>query len=96
MNDTELDALLGTPLPERDAADFSIALMERIAHDAARPARIASWIMVGVLFVIVTAACLFGATVAHQNVLNNPLLIAPVLIGLTLVLSHAVFRSAKE
>ena len=95
MNDTELDTLLSTPLPERDAADFSVALMEHIAYDAARPARIASWIMVGVLFVIVTAACLFGASLAGSAI-ADPLLIPTILIGLTLLLSYAVFQSAKE
>jgi hypothetical protein len=96
MNDTELDALLSTPLPERDAAEFSVTLMEQIAHDAARPARIASWIMVGVLFALIAAACVFGAALAGRNVVSNPLVIATALIALTLLLSHAVFRSAKE
>ncbi len=34
MNDAELDALLSEPLPERDAAEFSVTLME-----ARRPRR---------------------------------------------------------
>jgi hypothetical protein len=63
MTEQELDALLSSPLPERDAAEFSVALMERVARHEARPARILSWIMVGVLLVL-SGSWSFGAEVA--------------------------------
>ncbi len=96
MNDTELDALLNAPLPERDAAEFSVVLMERIARHQARPARILSWIMVGVLFVVIAAACIFGATVASHNAFDNPLTVPLALAFLTLVLSYTVLQAARE
>lgn len=95
MNDSELDALLATPLPERDAADFSVALMEQIARDQARPARILSWISVGILFVVIAGACVFGASVLQRN--SSMMFVIPsALVGLTLLLSVAVMRSARE
>jgi hypothetical protein len=97
MNAQELDALLFTPLPERDAAEFSVTLMERIAHHEARPARILSWVMVGVLVVLIAAACSFGAIAAGRTSLGVPVIgIACVLTFLTLLLSYAVMQSARE
>ena len=97
MTDQELDALLSVPLPERNAAEFSVVLMERIAHHEARPARILSWITVGVLFVAVAAACAFGAMAAGRAALGVPVFAIPcVLIVLTLLLSFAVMQSARE
>jgi hypothetical protein len=98
MNDAELDALLSEPLPELDAGAFSVLLMERIAREQARPARILSWLTVGVLFVVVAAACIFGALIASRG--GTPgggmLLIPALLTVLTLVLSWAVLQSARE
>jgi hypothetical protein len=97
MNDTNLDALLSTPLPERDAGEFSVLLMERIARDQARPARILSWISVGVLTVIIAAAALYGAQImGHSAPGAMPLAIPSLLTLLTLVLSYAVMQSARE
>ncbi len=97
MNDHDLDALLNDPLPERDAADFSVALMEHIAHDAARPARIAAWIMAGVLTVIVAAAVLLLAQFAGEAPATLPPYAVPsALVLLTLLLSFAVMRSVRE
>lgn len=97
MNEQELDALLSTPLPELDAAEFSVALMERIARHEARPARIWSWIMVGVLSVLIAAACSFGAIAAGSASLGVPVIgIGCALTFLTLVLSYAVMQSARE
>ncbi len=95
MNDTDLDALLSTPLPERDAGEFSVLLMEKIAHDNARPARILSWITVGMLTVIVAAAALYGAQMMGH--MNGAIFVIPSLLTvLTLVLSFAVTQSARE
>ena len=55
MNDDDLDALLGAPLPEPALGLFTVEMMERIAQEQARPARIFAWIMVGILFVIALA-----------------------------------------
>jgi hypothetical protein len=97
MTDADLDALLAAPLPERDAGTFSVMLMERIAHDAARPARILSWITVGLLAVAVTAACVYGAgLMSHAAAGTPPLAIPALLTLLTLVLSFAVMQSARE
>ncbi|HUO89694.1 MAG TPA: hypothetical protein VMU08_11000 [Rhizomicrobium sp.] len=97
MNDAELDALLSEPLPELDAGGFSVQLMERIARDQARPARILSWIMVGVLSVVVAAACVFGGLIASRAALGGATLLIPALLTvLTLVLSWAVTQSARE
>ena len=97
MNDLELDGLLSVPLPERDAGEFSVTLMEHIAHEQARPARILSWVMVGVLAVLVAAACSLGAIAAGQPSLGVPIIgIAAALTFLTLLLSFAVMQSARE
>ena len=98
MNDTDLDALLSTPLPERDAGEFSVLLMEKIAHDNARAARILSWITVGILTVIVAAAGLYGAqAMSHAtSFAAGPFAIPSLLTLLTLVLSFAVMQSARE
>jgi hypothetical protein len=97
MTEQELDTLLCSPLPERDAAEFSVGLMERIAQREARPARILSWIMVGVLFVVIAAACAFGASAAGRSALGVPALAIPCLLTvLTLLLSYSVMRSARE
>src|ERR1700749_4087576 len=96
MTDAELDALLAAPLPECDAGHFSVALMEAVAHDAARPARILSWVMAGVLAVVVAAACAFGAMAASRNALADDAFTIPsVLTLLTLILSWSVARSAR-
>ena len=58
MNDMELDALLNAPLPERDAGEFSVLVMERITEHEARPARILSWISAGVISASVPVAAL--------------------------------------
>ncbi len=95
MNDTDLDALLSTPLPERDAGEFSVLLMEKIAHDQARPARILSWLTVGILTVIVAAACIYGAQMmSHAR--SFTFVIPSLLTLLTLALSFAVMQSARE
>jgi hypothetical protein len=97
MNDTELDALLSTPLPERDAGDFSIALMEGIARHEAQPARILSWIMAGILVVIVAAAAIFGALFTGRAALGPQAFAVPAaLMFLTLLLSYVVLQSARE
>jgi len=94
MNDAELDAMLSQPLPERDAGDFSVALMEAIARDRARPARILSWIMVGMLAAIIAAAGVLGAMASQR--FSNPVAVPATLLLLTLVLSYSVLRSARE
>ena len=93
MNDDDLDALLSTPLPERDAGAFTVELMERIAHQQARPARILSWITVAILTVIVAAACVIGAKMMTHA---STIAIASLLTLLTLALSFAVMQSARE
>lgn len=95
MNDNELDALLSQPLPEREAGAFSVALMERIAHHQARPARIAAWIMAGVLTIVIAAAVVLLARFAGQAPFG-PFTIPSVLVLLTLLLSFAVLRSVRE
>jgi len=99
MNDTELDALLATPLPERDAGEFSVLLMERIAQHEARPARILAWITSGVMLVVIAAACVFGASaIGHVELGDDSthLLVPAALLGLTLILSYAVLQSVRE
>ena len=97
MNDSELDALLREPLPERDAGDFSVALMERIAHRQARPARIAAWIMAGVLTVVIAAAMVVLAQVAGRTPDFMPVTALPgLLLMLSLLMSYAVMRSVRE
>jgi len=96
MNDPELDALLAAPVPELDTTDFSVTLMEAIAREKSRPNRILSWIMVGVLFVAVALAGVFGALAAGAKALADPLAIPSALIVLTLILSYSVLRSARE
>jgi hypothetical protein len=97
VNDTELDALLSEPLPELDAGAFSVLLMERIARDQSRPAQILSWLTAGVLAIVVTAACLFGAFIANRDPLSTAALAVPAaLTVLALILSYAVMQSARE
>jgi len=95
MNDTDLDALLSAPLPERDAGAFTVLLMEKIAHDQARPARILSWITVGILTLIVAAATIYGAQ-AMGHAASFSFAIPALLTLLTLALSYAVMQSARE
>jgi hypothetical protein len=94
MTDDALDALLAAPLPEPALGLFTVALMERIAQDAARPARIFAWIMVGVLFVIVAAACVVGALITTHTG-GDPIALAMALTVLTLILSGVVFQAAR-
>jgi hypothetical protein len=97
MNDTELDALLSAPLPERDAGEFSVRLMERITRDRARPARILSWITVGMLFVAIAAASLFGASLIGRGAMGSAVFAIPAALSvLTLLLSYTVLQSARE
>jgi hypothetical protein len=98
MNDTELDALLATPLPERDAGEFSVLLMEKIARHEARPARILAWITSGVMLVVIAAACVFGASaIGHVQFDDGTHLLVPsALLGLTLILSYTVLQSVRE
>lgn len=96
MNDLELDALLNAPLPERDAGEFSVALMERITQHEARPARILSWISASVMAVVFVAACLFGASaVGHVDPHMNNMLIPGALILFSLLLSYVVSEAAR-
>jgi hypothetical protein len=92
--DDDLDALLNAPLPEPALDLFSVALMERIAADAARPARIFAWIMAGVLFAIVAAACVFGALISSRTG-GDPFALAGSLVALTLLLSGVVFQVSR-
>lgn len=94
MTDAELDALLGAPLPERDTTEFSVALMEAVARDRSRLARILSWIMVGVLAALIAAAGVWGAMASRG--MSNPLAFPAALMLLTLVLSYSVLHSARE
>ena len=97
MNDHDLDAMLSEPLPERDAGAFSVALMERIAHHQARPARIVAWIMAGVLTVVIAAAVLLLAQFAGRSQDSIPVTALPgLLLLLSLLLSFAVLRSVRE
>lgn len=97
MTEQELDALLSQALPERDGGEFSVVLMERIAQAQARPARILSWISVGILGVVVAAACVFGASAAGHGVFSPQSLALPcVLTLLTLLLSFAVLQSVQD
>ncbi|HWD27168.1 MAG TPA: hypothetical protein VG387_08385 [Rhizomicrobium sp.] len=94
MKDDALDALLAAPLPEPALGLFTAELMERIAQEQARPARIFAWIMVGILFVIVAAACVFGALVTTR-IGGDRITLALALTALTLVLSGAVFQVSR-
>jgi hypothetical protein len=97
MNDADLDRLLSEPLPERDAADFSVALMESITQHEARPARILSWISAGVMLVVIVAACLFGASSFGQGDLGaHSLAIPAMLTFLACLLSYVVLQSVRE
>ena len=97
MNDQELDALLAQPLPERDAGEFSVALMERITQHEARPARILAWATSAVMLVVIAAACVFGASaIGHANVAAQNLAIPAALMFLTMILSYTVLRSVRE
>jgi hypothetical protein len=94
MTDAELDALLCEPLPDGDAGPFSVALMEAIARERARPARILSWISVGVLAAVIAAAGVWGAMVARN--FSNAMTVPAALMLLTFLLSYSVLRSARE
>ena len=94
ITDDTIDALLAEPLPEPALGLFSVELMERIAAEQARPARIFAWIMVGVLFAIVAAACVFGAVVTTR-IGGDPIALAVSLAALTLLLSGAVFQASR-
>jgi len=97
MNDAELDAMLAAPLPERDAAVFSVTLMEAVARHQARPARILSWIMIGILTLVIAAAAVLGAmAMAHAALGIQTFVLPSVLLFLTLILSYAVLQSARE
>ena len=97
MNDMELDTLLNAPLPERDAGEFSVLLMERITQHEARPARILSWISAGVMLVVFVAACVYGASVVGKvDPHSHNMLIPAALILLSLLLSHVVMQSVRE
>ncbi|HTP75713.1 MAG TPA: hypothetical protein VMJ73_01935 [Rhizomicrobium sp.] len=97
MNDAELDALLAQPLPDMDAADFSVALMERIAQHEARPARILSWISAGLMVVLIFAACVFGASSFGRVDLGAQNVAIPTTLSfLTFLLCYVVTRSARE
>ena len=97
MNNNELDTLLAQPLPERDAGAFSVALMERIAHHQARPARIAAWIMAGLLTIVITAAMVLLAQFTGRAQGALPIAALPgLLLLLSLLLSFAVMTAARE
>jgi hypothetical protein len=97
MNDTELDALLSQPLPEMDAADFSVALMERVTQHEARPARILSWITAGIMLVVIAAACLFGAVwFANTAGAGQNIAIPATLTFLACLLSWVVMQTVRE
>ena len=97
MNDQELDALLAQPLPERDAGEFSVALMERIAEHEARPARIFAWATSALMLVVIAAACVFGAgAIGHVQLGTQSLAIPAALMFLTMILSYTVLRSVRE
>ena len=97
MNDSDLDILLSAPLPERDAADFSVALMEAIALRQARPARIAAWLTIAILTGVIAAAMLYGVLAAGHSALSaQPFVVPAVLMFLALLLSYAVMQSARE
>ena len=97
MNDAELDALLSEPLPERDAGEFSVLLMERIARHQSRPARILSWITVGILTVVIAAATVYGAVAAsHGAFVGQPLIVPVALTLLSLILSLVVVQAARD
>ncbi|HEY4943870.1 MAG TPA: hypothetical protein VII56_20745 [Rhizomicrobium sp.] len=97
MNDAQLDELLSAPLPERDAGEFSVTLMEAIARAQSRPARVFSWITIGVLTAVIAAAAVYGAAVASHAALGTQPLLVPVLLTLlTLLLSYVVFQAARD
>jgi hypothetical protein len=96
MTDEDLDALLAAPLPELETTAFSVALVEAIAQRQARPARILSWIMVGLLFATIAAAGVFGGMIAHRSAVADPMAVPAALALLTLLLSYSVLRSARE
>ena len=97
MNDQELDALLAQPLPERDAGEFSVALMERITQHEARPARILAWATSAVMLVVIAASCVFGASfIGRANIAAQNLAIPATLMFLTMILSYTVLRSVRE
>ena len=97
MTEAELDVLLSQGLPERDAGEFSVRLMDGIARAEARPARILAWVMVALLSIVVAAACVLGADVAgHAASGVGNLAIPCVLTALVLLLSFAVLQSARE
>ena len=97
MNDSDFDALLSQPLPDLDITPFSVALMEAIVRDRARPARVLAWIMVGVLTLIVVVAGAFGAWAMSRGFGSlSPTALPLALTALTLVLSVSVVQAARE
>jgi crotonobetainyl-CoA:carnitine CoA-transferase CaiB-like acyl-CoA transferase len=97
MTDAELDALLAAPLPDLDTTAFSVGLMEAIAREEARPARILAWITAGLLGVVMVVAAMFGAAAtSHGVTVPLPLAFPIALAGLALVLSYSVFQTARE
>ena len=97
MTEAELDVLLSQGLPERDASEFSVRLMDGIARAEARPARILAWVMIALLCVVVAVACVFGAVAAgHAGFGAGNLTIPCALTALVLLLSFAVLQSARE
>jgi hypothetical protein len=90
ITDTDLDALLAAPLPEADAGAFSVELMERIAEHEARPARIAAWIMAGLLALVTAIALILLAPLIQLSAA-----IAAAFVAMMLLLSFTVFRSAR-
>ena len=97
MNNSELDTLLSMPLPERDAGEFSVAMLECIARHEGRPARILARITTGVLLVVIVAACTFGASVAQRGSFAAPTMTVPVALAfLMLLLSFGVLQSTRE
>jgi hypothetical protein len=97
MTEQELDALLAQSLPERDAGEFSVVLMEAIARHESRVPRLMAWVTLGVLYGFVAAACVFGAMAAGHAVSGSQSLVIPAaLVLLTLLLSFAALQSARE
>jgi hypothetical protein len=97
MTEQELDAMLKQPLPERDAREFSVTLMEAIAQFEARAPRILAWLMLGILSLVIAAACAFVAKVAGRADFGAQSLAVPcALILLTLLLSFAALQSVRE
>ena len=95
MNDADLDAMLSSPLPERDAGDFSVTMMENITRHQARGARILSWIMASILVLVIAAAGVFGAMTSAAFG-AQPFVVPAVLMFLALLLSYTVMQTMRE